>query len=54
MQNYLTLEQIDQVADAIRAKINAKPRVGIILGSGLNDLAVSVKDAITIPYGTEL
>lgn len=51
MQSYFTLEQIDQVADAVRAEINIKPRVGIILGSGLNDLAVSVKDAVTIPYG---
>lgn len=51
MQSYYTLEQIDQVADAVRAKINIKPRVGIILGSGLNDLAASVENAITIPYG---
>ena len=50
MQNYFTLEQIDQVADAVRAKINIKPRVGIILGSGLNGLAASVEDAVTIPY----
>ncbi len=51
MQTYLTLEQIDQVTDAVRAKLNVKPRVGIILGSGLNDLAASVKDAVNIPYG---
>jgi purine-nucleoside phosphorylase len=51
MQTYLTLEQIDQVAGAVRAKINQKPRVGIILGSGLNDLAASVKEATMIPYG---
>jgi len=51
MQTYLTLEQIDQVADAVRAKLNVKPRVGIILGSGLNDLAASVKGAVAIPYG---
>ena len=51
MQPYFTLEQIDQVADAVRAKINVKPRVGIILGSGLNDLAASVKNAVTIPFG---
>lgn len=50
MQTYFTLEQIDQVADAVRAKIHIKPRVGIILGSGLNDLAVSVENAVTIPY----
>ena len=51
MQSYYTLEQIDQVADAVRTKINIKPRVGIILGSGLNDLAASVENAVTIPYG---
>jgi purine-nucleoside phosphorylase len=51
MQTYLTLEQIDQVTDAVRAKINLKPRVGMILGSGLNDLAASVEHATTIPYG---
>lgn len=51
MQTYLTLEQIDQVTEAVRAKINIKPRGGIILGSGLNDLAASVKDATVIPYG---
>jgi len=51
MENYYTLEQIDQVADAVRSKIRFQPRVSIILGSGLNDLAASVKDAVIIPYG---
>jgi len=51
MQTYLTLEQIDQVTEAVRARINVQPRIGIILGSGLNDLAASVKEATTIPYG---
>jgi purine-nucleoside phosphorylase len=51
MQTYLTLDQIDQVAEAVRARINVIPRVGIILGSGLNDLAASVQNATTIPYG---
>jgi len=50
MQSFITLEQIDQVTDALRVKITASPRVGIILGSGLNDLAASVKNAVTIPY----
>jgi purine-nucleoside phosphorylase len=50
MQTYLTLDQIDQVTEAVRTKINTKPRVGIILGSGLNELAASVKNAVTIPY----
>ena len=51
METYFTLERIDEVADVVREKINVKPRIGIILGSGLNDLAASVKNAVTIPYG---
>jgi purine-nucleoside phosphorylase len=50
MQTYLTLDQIDQVTEAVRVKINGSPRVGIILGSGLNDLAASVKNATIISY----
>jgi purine-nucleoside phosphorylase len=51
MSNYVTLPQIDETADAIRARTRYKPRVGIILGSGLNDLANSVQKADVIPYG---
>jgi purine-nucleoside phosphorylase len=50
MTTYVTLEQIDQAADAVRAHTSYRPRVGIILGSGLNDLANSVQKADTIPY----
>jgi len=49
-QPYFTLEQIDQVADAVRSKVTVSPHVGLILGSGLNDLAASVQKAVTIPY----
>ncbi len=51
MTTYVTLEQIDQAADAVRARTSQRPRVGIILGSGLNDLANSVEKADIIPYG---
>lgn len=51
MDTYITLEQIDGVADEVRGRINVNPRVGIILGSGLNALAASVENAVTIPYG---
>jgi purine-nucleoside phosphorylase len=50
MQSFITLEQIDQVADTVCAMIAISPRVGLILGSGLNDLAASVKNAVTINY----
>ncbi|MEP0804474.1 MAG: purine-nucleoside phosphorylase [Chloroflexota bacterium] len=50
MNQFITLQQIDEAADAIRARTSYKPRVGLILGSGLNSLADSVRDADTIPY----
>jgi len=50
MTTYITLEQIDQAADAVRSRTSHQPRVGIILGSGLNDLADSVQKADIIPY----
>lgn len=51
MTIYVTLQQIDEAADAIRARTSLQPRVGIILGSGLNDLADSIQKAVVIPYG---
>ena len=50
MTTFVTLEQIDQAADAIQERISTRPRVGMILGSGLNGLADSVQQAVTIPY----
>jgi purine-nucleoside phosphorylase len=50
MDNYITLEQIDQAADAIRARTSYKPRVGLILGSGLNSLADSIQKVDLIPF----
>lgn len=51
MNTYVTLEQIDEAADAIRSQTDYKPQVGLILGSGLNSLADSVQNAVTIPFG---
>ena len=51
MPNFLTLEQIDQTADAIRKRTSYKPRVAIVLGSGLNGLAESVQKADIFPFG---
>jgi len=50
MTSYITIEQIDQAADAVRTRTSYRPRVGLILGSGLNDLADSVQKADIIPY----
>jgi purine-nucleoside phosphorylase len=48
--DYFTLPQIDEVASLIRQQIAIRPRVGIILGSGLGGLADSVEQATLIPY----
>ena len=50
MDTYVKLQQIDEAADAIRARTSYKPRVGLILGSGLNSLADSVQKADIIDY----
>ena len=52
MQNFISLDQIDLAVQAIKKQISTlrAPMVGIILGSGLNDLADSVQDAVYIPY----
>ncbi|MCJ7624007.1 MAG: purine-nucleoside phosphorylase [Anaerolineaceae bacterium] len=49
MEEFLTLEQIDQVTEFILSKINQKPEVGMILGSGLGELADLVENADVIP-----
>ena len=51
MSIFVTLKQIDEAADAIRKRSSYRPRVGLILGSGLNSLADSVQKPDIIPYG---
>lgn len=51
MTAFITLEQIDQAADAVRSRTSYRPRVGLILGSGLNSLADSIQPADVIPFG---
>lgn len=51
MEPFITLQQIDEAADAVRSRTSRKPRVGLILGSGLNALADSVQQPDLIPYG---
>lgn len=50
MSEFFTLEQIDEVAGAIRSQIADLPQVGIILGSGLGGLANAPKQATAIAY----
>ena len=50
MEEFITYTQIDEAAHSILQKITINPQVGIILGSGLGELANQVKDAVNIPY----
>lgn len=50
MNQYLTMEQIDTLADLVRSKTKHQPKIGMILGSGLGPLAKEVEDADVIPY----
>lgn len=51
MNEYYTLQQIDEVAAAVSALSDTKPIVGLTLGSGLGALADSVENRVVIPYG---
>ncbi|TWU14296.1 Purine nucleoside phosphorylase 1 [Symmachiella macrocystis] len=44
------LEQIQQATKAVRERFATKPRVGLILGTGLAGLAAEIDEQATIPY----
>lgn len=50
MSEWITLEQIDQTRDFIAHKIQVLPKIGLVLGSGLGDLADLVENPVIIPY----
>ncbi|WP_145428045.1 purine-nucleoside phosphorylase [Symmachiella dynata] len=43
-------EQIQQATKAVRERFATKPRVGLILGTGLAGLAAEIDEQATIPY----
>jgi purine-nucleoside phosphorylase len=51
MGKYFKIAEYDEIANRIRGKITIQPRIGMILGSGLGELAESVENAIKIPFG---
>lgn len=46
----ITVEQLHQTTDFLKAKGFENPEVGLILGSGLGDLADEITDPIAVPY----
>ncbi len=49
-KEWVTLDQIRLAADAIRARTRQRPRVGLVLGSGLGPLAEQVEPADVLPF----
>lgn len=47
---FYTMEQFTEAVAAIRQRTALAPKVGLILGSGLNPLAEAVEDAVVIPF----
>lgn len=50
MKEYFTLADIEQAASAVRSKTSQKPRIGLILGSGLGGLADLVEQPDIVAY----
>jgi purine-nucleoside phosphorylase len=44
-------QQLDEAVAAIRKRTAVKPRLGLILGTGLGDASDAIEDAVAIPYG---
>jgi len=46
-----TAERVAEAADAVRALANVTPKVALILGSGLGDLADEIEAPAVVPFG---
>ena len=51
MTPHFSLEQIDEIVRTLQKRTSYQPKIGIILGSGLNGLAESVESPDFIPFG---
>ncbi len=49
-QPFMTLDQMDAAANAIRSRTKYQPKIAFVLGSGLGGLADSIKNPDIIPY----
>ena len=50
MVHYYTRQEYEAAAEFIRGRTRHEPRIGLILGSGLNPLAEAIQEADRIPY----
>lgn len=45
-----TAQQVETAVQAIRQRTNYQPTIGLVLGSGLSELANSIQNPDIIPY----
>lgn len=50
MGDFLTIAEIEKAAQQVQKSSKQKPRIGLILGTGLGGLAESVEGAVHVPY----
>ncbi len=50
MPEFFLMSHFEAAAAAVRERIELQPRIGLILGSGLNPLASAVEEGVTFPY----
>lgn len=50
MKEFFTFEEIELAAKAVQKKLHYKPRVGLVLGSGLGDMADTIENPDIIPF----
>jgi purine-nucleoside phosphorylase len=50
MVTHFTIDELDAVAGAIRARLGRAPQISLILGSGLSSLSAAVGDPQVIPF----
>lgn len=50
MEEFFTMEALEEAVVVIRQKTGLQPRVGLVLGSGLNALADAMTDAVEFPF----
>lgn len=50
MGDFLTIDNIQAAAKKVQSKTKQKPRIGMILGSGLGPLAESIENPDYVPY----
>jgi purine-nucleoside phosphorylase len=51
MPDFFLMSHFEAAAVAVRERVGLRPRIGLILGSGLNPLAAAVEEGVAIPYG---